>query len=140
MIQINKKFLIISMSVGIALAGCKKDFLDVNKDPNRVTDDNVTAELIFPSAAEADGSLSFAGSRASGAGAKTTMQFAQDWVGYMAANGDFARDNTETSYNIDFTFADNLFQTRYGILFDFHQAEIKALANDDTALAGASIV
>jgi len=140
MIQINKKFLIISMSVGIALAGCKKDFLDVNKDPNRVTDDNVTAELIFPSAAEASGALSFAGSRADGAGAKTTMQFAQDWVGYMAANGDFARDNTETSYNIDFTFADNLFQTRYGILFDLHQTEIKALANDDTALAAASIV
>lgn len=127
------------MSVAVALAGCKKDFLDINQDPNRVTDDNVTAELIFPAAAEAVGATTV-GARANGAGAKTSMQFAQDWVGYMAANGDFARDETETTYNIDFTFADNMFQTRYGLLFDLHQATVKGLANDDTAVAAASMI
>lgn len=137
--HIHKQYLLfIAMSAGIALTGCKK-FLDVNKDPNRVTDDNVTAELIFPAAAEGVGATPV-GARANGAGAKTSMQWAQDWIGYMAANGDFARDNTETSYDIDFTFADVLFQTRYGVLFDLYQAKTKALANDDAALAGASMV
>jgi len=138
--QISKKLLIIYTAAGLVFAGCKKDFLDVNSDPNRVTDDNVTAELIFPNAAEACGALSFAGARASSAGAKTTLQFAQNWIGYMSSNGDFARDNTETTYNIDFTFADNLFQTRYSILFDLHQAKIKGLAGGDTAVAAASMV
>jgi len=123
----------------MALAGCKKDFLDVNKDPNRVTDDNITAELIFPAAAEGAGATPV-GARADGAGAQTSMQFAQNWIGYMASNGDFARDPTQTTYNIDFTFGDNLFQTRYGVLFDLHQAEIKGLANNDTALAAASMI
>jgi hypothetical protein len=124
---------------GLVLTGCKKDFLDVNKDPNRVTDDNVTAELIFPAAAEGVGAT-IVGARASAAGAQTRMQFAQNWIGYMASNGDFARDPTQTTYNIDFTFGDNLFQTWYGVLFDLHQCETKALANDDTALAAASMI
>jgi hypothetical protein len=135
----HKFYLLLAILAGLFLSGCKKDFLDVNQDPNRVTDDNVNAELIFPAAAEGAGSFTV-GARAFQAGAKTGMQFAQDWIGYMAANGDFARDNTETTYNIDFNFADNFFQTTYGVLFDLHQAEVKGLAGDDTAIAAASII
>lgn len=134
----KQSFAILSFSL-LILTGCKKDFLDVNEDPNRVTDDNITAELIFPAAAEGVGATPV-GARANGAGAQTNMQFAQNWIGYMASNGDFARDPTQTTYNIDFTFGDNLFQTRYGVLFDLHQCEIKALAGNDTALAAASMI
>ena len=59
----------------------------------------------------------------------------------MAANGSFAREYTETSYNIDFTFGDNSWQRDYALLFDLHQAKVKGLvAGGDTALAGAAMV
>lgn len=137
--HIHKQSLFIAMSIGMVLMSCKKSFLDVNTDPNRVTDNNITPELLFPAAAEATGST-IVGARAVDAGAKTNMQFLQSWIGYMAANGDFARDPTETSYNIDFTFNNTLWNKRYDALFDLHQTEVKALAGADTVLAGAAII
>jgi hypothetical protein len=68
------------------------------------------------------------------------MFFLDAWVGYMASNGDFARDPTETTYNLDFNFNDVQWQRRYSYLFDLHQAETKALPGGDTILAGAAIV
>ncbi|MDP9040455.1 MAG: SusD/RagB family nutrient-binding outer membrane lipoprotein, partial [Bacteroidota bacterium] len=73
-------------------------------------------------------------------GAKVPLQFAQNWIGYMAANGGFAREYTETSYNIDFSFGESLWDFTGDALFDLHQAEVKGLASNDTALAGAAIV
>jgi hypothetical protein len=137
--HIHKKYLLIAMSIGIVLSSCQKGYLDVNTDPNRVTDVNVTPELIFPAAAEAVGA-SMNGARASEAGAKTTIQFAFSWVGYQAANGDFARDPTETSYNLDFSFNNTLWIRRYDMLFDLHQTEVKAIQQGDTVLAGCAIV
>jgi len=137
--NISKQFLLTVMSAGILFSSCKKDFLDINSNPNSPTDDNITPELIFTSAAEGVGATSV-GARANGAGARSSMQFAQNWVGYMASNGDFARDNTETSYDIDFSFGNTLFLTRYGVLYDLHQAEVKGLATGDTAVAAASII
>lgn len=125
--------------IALLVQGCSKDFLNVNDDPNRVTDKNVTAELIFPAAEQAVGDL-VVGSNAAGAGFKSPLQFSYNWIGYMAGNGDFAREYTETSYNIDFTFGDPLWQNYYNALFDLHQAKTKALATGDTALAGASLV
>lgn len=135
----NKKILFAILSAAILLGGCKKGFLDINQDPNRVTDDNVTPELIFAAAAEGTGATNI-GLRANGAGARGPMQFAQNWIGYMASNGDFAREQTETSYDIDFGFGNVLFTSRYNVLFDLHQAEVKGLASGDTAIAGASII
>lgn len=137
--NIHKPLLLAVLSAGILFSGCKKDFLDINANPNQPTDENITADLIFPAAAEGAGAT-IVGARATGAGAKTSLQFAQNWVGYMSSNGDFARDNTETSYNLDFTFGNTLFLTRYGVLFDLHQVETKALAGKDSVLAGASII
>lgn len=137
--NISKEFLLAVMSAGMLFSSCKKDFLDINENPNTPTDENITAELIFTAAAEGVGAANV-GARASGAGARTNMQFAQNWVGYMAGNGDFARDNTETSYDIDFNFGNALFLVRYGILFDLNQAKVKGLATNDTAIAGASMI
>src|SRR5579872_5585847 len=117
--HIHKQYLIIAVSMGIAFMSCTKSYLDVNTDPNRATDLNVTPELLFPAAAEEVGA-SMNGARASEAGAKTTLQFAFSWIGYMASNGDFARDPQETSYNLDFSFNNTLWTRRYDMLFDLH--------------------
>jgi hypothetical protein len=137
--RFNIKMLCLAIAAGLVFSGCKKDFLDVNDDPNRVTDQNITPELLFTQAEVAVGDRA-AGGSANSQGAKLPLQFAQSWVGYMAANGDFARDPTETSYNIDFGFGNTLFVNTYNTLFDLHQAEVKGLAAEDTAVAGASII
>ncbi len=136
MCTIKKQFLFLLISAGFIIAGsgCKKSYLDVNNDPNRVTDANVTAELIFPAAANQVGGLH----------AGIASSFFNQWVGYGAPSGGFVPQQNLISYNIDYTFGDAIFQAYYGALFDLHLAETKALqginAETDTVLAGASIV
>ncbi len=138
--QVNKQFLFTLIAVVIVFTSCQKNFLDVNKDPNRVTDDNITPELIFTQAEVAVGDRAVGGNAAA-AGAKLPLQFAQNWIGYMAANGDFARDEQETSYGIDFNFGNTLWQDYYNTLFDLYLAKSKSLVNGgDKALAGASMI
>ncbi|MEO8404290.1 MAG: SusD/RagB family nutrient-binding outer membrane lipoprotein [Chitinophagaceae bacterium] len=111
----------------VVTSSCKKTFLDVNDDPNRVTDQNVTPELIFTGAEVATGARQATGS----------LTFAQNWVGYLSGVGDYAIVQEETSYNIDFGFGDVLWQGHYGVLFDLYTAKQKAMAKQDTVLAGA---
>jgi hypothetical protein len=115
---------------GIVFTGCSKNYLNVNNDPNRVTDANVTAELIFP---QAEATV---GNRA----ASTNFLFLDHWIGYFAQNGTFAPQQNEITYNIDFSFGNALFVNHYDALFDLYQCQIKGLASGDTALSGASMV
>src|SRR2546423_2486189 len=128
---INIKFVLpVFIIIAFATAGCKKGFLDINKDPNRVTDDNITANLIFTQAANAVG----------GRAASGNFTFANNWVGYWSASGSFAIDQIQTTYNIDFPFGDPLWQNHYNVLFDLYLVKQKALAVDDKVLAGASMI
>lgn len=136
--KINNKLLVL-LALTVVFASCKKDYLDVNSDPNRVTDDNITPELIFTQAATTVGIRSLGG-QAGSEGGKTDHQFAQDWVGYMSSSGDFAIDQIETTYNIDFAFGDLAWQRDYATLFDLSLVKTKALAADNKVLAGASMI
>ena len=129
--HINKSLIFTgTFLIALGFISCKKTWLDVNTDPNRVTDANVTPELIF-TAAEAE-----VGGRA----ASGNFTFLNEWMGYVSPNGGFVPQQNIISYNIDFTFGDGLFQNHYNVLFDLHQAEVKGLATGDTAVAGASII
>jgi len=125
----NRLFLIILFAAAV-FAGCKKGYLDVNQDPNRVTDDNITPQLIFPQAAHATGARSASGN----------FQFIENWMGYWASAGDYAIQQDETSYNIDFSFADALWQNQYNVLYDLNRVKTKAQPRGDSLLAGASMV
>ena len=128
--DIGKK-IFIPLSLGaVLLGGCKKGFLDVNNDPNRVTELNVTPELIFPQAEVAVGARAASGN----------WNFLNNWMGYTGASGSYAIDQTETTYNVDFNFSDPIWQNHYGVLFDLNQAQVKALAKGDSVLAGASMI
>lgn len=126
---INKKIIAGISVAALVFAGCSKDYLDINSDPNRVTDDNVTPELIFTQAEQAVGALPVNG-----------YAFLQNWMGYFAPNGDFAPNQTEQTYKIDFGFGDPLWQGSYNVLFDLHQSKTKALAEGNTVLAAANMI
>lgn len=126
----NKKILLIVLVAVVAMSGCKKGYLDVNKDPNRVTEDNITPELIFTQAQNAVGVRQ----------GSTNFQFANDWMGYWAVSGSFAIDQRETTYNIDLAFGDPIWQNHYNVLFDLFQVKQKALAENSKLLAAASMI
>ena len=135
----NFKLLSFVLLFCITFLSCKKGFLDVNSDPNRVTDDNITPELIFTQAEVAVGDRQV-GSSSEFAGLTNPLQFVQDWIGYMAPNGDYVPLSQEINYNLDYSFGDLLFRSYYNVLFDLHQSEVKGLASGDTALSAASII
>src|SRR3954467_13782782 len=116
--KFNKRILLIIPVLVIAVSSCKKGFLDVNTDPNRVTDKNITPELLFTQAANATG-----GRTASG-----NLTFADNWLGYWSASGSFAIDQRQTTYNLDFPFGDPLWQNHYNVLFDLYLTKTKAEA------------
>ncbi|WP_207514890.1 SusD/RagB family nutrient-binding outer membrane lipoprotein [Longitalea luteola] len=128
--KINRRICGAVLAVIVACTGCKKGWLDVNEDPNRATDANITAELIFPQAAHSVGARLASGN----------LQFIQNWMGYMSASGDFAIQQDETTYNIDFTFGDVLWQNNYNVLFDLYLVKQKALAAENQVLAGAAMI
>lgn len=126
---INKKFITGISLAALIFTGCSKDYLDINNDPNRVTDENVTPELIFTQAEQAVGALP-----------ANNYGFLDNWMGYFAPNGDFAPNQTEQTYKIDFSFSDPLWQNSYNVLFDLYKAKQKALAQGNNVLAAANMI
>lgn len=126
----NKIAFLLAFGGSVIMTGCKKEFLDINNDPNRVTEENITPELIFPQTENAVGSRV----------ASRNWSFLNSWMGYTAASGSFAIDQTETTYNIDFSFGDALWQNHYNVLFDLNQTKVKALEDSNMVLAGAAMI
>ena len=125
-----KAGLLILLSTFTVFTSCKKDWLDINDNPNNPTDENITPELIFNRAA-----VGVAARQASG-----NFRFLNSWLGYFSAAGDFAIVQDETTYNLDFSFSDPIWGNHYDILFDLYQVKTKALAQGDTVMAGASMI
>ncbi len=121
--------LYISLLTFALVAPSCSDFLDVNEDPNRSTDANITPELLFTQA-----------ETAIGARQANRFVFLNNWMGYWARSGSFAVEQEETTYNLAYTFSDNLWANGYNTLFDLKLVKDKALAGDDKFLAGAAMV
>ena len=128
------KFFLSLLIFSLFFSSCSKNWLDVNEDPNRVTENTVTAQLIFTGAEVATG---FTGARQT----SDNFLFLNHWMGYAAPNGDFAPNFKEQTYDLDFSFGDVLWQNYYNVLFDLYQAKTKSLVpGGDTVLAGASMI
>ncbi|HRI22257.1 MAG TPA: SusD/RagB family nutrient-binding outer membrane lipoprotein [Panacibacter sp.] len=137
--KISNRLWIAALALTWVFAGCSKDYFDVNADPNRTTDDNITPELIFTQAAT-NVSMRHIGASPGSEGSTIDLQFAQDWVGYMCNTGDFALPQIESSYNIDFAFGDNAWQRDYATLFDLYKVKTKAQEQNNKVLAGAAMI
>ncbi|MGN6421092.1 MAG: SusD/RagB family nutrient-binding outer membrane lipoprotein [Pseudobacter sp.] len=105
---------VVMLSAGIA--GCKKQ-LDINKNPNNVTESNITAELILPNAL-------------SNTGAQTALAYGwlANWMGYWSPSGSYNPNTEESTYNITSSFQETKWANIYNALFDLDVAETKAKA------------
>ena len=125
--HINKSLFLAAL-VSLSVAGCKKE-LDINTTPNQVTESNITAELIFPSALH-------------NVGVQSTNAYGwlNNWIGYWSPSGAFAPSTEESSYNITSTFQENKWSGIYNTLYDLKTVERKAEETGEEFYRGASII
>src|ERR1700712_1813116 len=129
--MISKNIIFGVSLAALVFTSCSKTYLDVNNDPNRPTDQNITPQLIFTQAEQAIGATAGSG----------IYGFLDNWMGYFAPNADFAPNQIEQTYNIDFSFSDPIWQNDYNVLFDLYQVKTKAMVEGgDTVLAAASVI
>lgn len=110
------------------LAGCKKQ-LDINKNPNAVTESNITADLIIPNALH-------------GTGAQTALGYGwlANWVGYWSPSGSYNPNTEESTYNITSSFQETKWANVYNVLFDLDVAEKKARENGQSYIRAMAMV
>jgi hypothetical protein len=110
------------------LAGCKKQ-LDINKNPNAVTESNITAELILPNAL-------------SNTGAQTALGYGwlANWIGYWSPSGSYNPNTEESTYNITSSFQETKWANVYNALFDLDAAEQKARAKGQSYMQAMAMI
>lgn len=123
-----KKLLIFTfLAGGIILSGCKKDFLDVNVNPNQAA--TATPELVLPAA--------LANTAARLDNAIGTFSFISGWLGYIAPSGSYALSSSDFStYKLTATFGAGIFDGTYDNLADYDFVEKKSNADGKPFLEG----
>jgi hypothetical protein len=96
------RFSILAASFLLLLGSCKKDFFDINQDPNRPTETSITPDLA--TAAQLNNSA---------ARNASSYDFLQRWMGYWSASGSFSRATVEMSYNLVNTFGEGIWNGIY---------------------------
>jgi hypothetical protein len=116
----TKNIIIVFLSVAVLSGSCKKSFFDINQNPNQVTADKVTSELILPSALN------------SAAAAASNHRTMNRWMGYWSYNPTFNLVPEEVTYNVSTAFPDfaNMWNAYYDALFDFSIVEQKGNAEE----------
>ena len=108
-----------------SLVSCKKDFFDINKNPNSPTSSSITPELLLPR------SLHLTASRMS-----ISMDYAAHWTGYWARGGDYGPTNPQEDYAITNDYQAGQWSGWYDLLFDVDQMEKKAVDSDQPLYVG----
>lgn len=114
----------------LTMVGCKKDFFDINENPNLPTDKSITPELILPRALHATAERM-----------AITYDYSAHWMGYWSRSGTYGPSNEQESYNITTTYQAGQWAGWYGILFDAHTMEKKAtISNQPFYEAAAKVI
>ena len=129
-----KKLLIILISV-VVLAGCTKNFYDINTSPNNPT--NASLDLVLANAL-----------KTTAQGQQTGYQFLESWMGYWTASGSYACNSSDiATYKEDNGFADGFnggiggnWSGYYDNLEDYDFIEKTATATNNYFYIGAAKV
>jgi hypothetical protein len=122
------------------MVGCKKK-LDINRNPNQVTESNITAELILPNALQGVGAQTAVGNRTAGDDAYATgYGWVSNWIGHFSPSGSYSPNTEESTYNITNTFQETRWSGIYNVLFDLDNVEKKALANNQPFYRSIAII
>lgn len=117
-------YLIIGL-LTVSLVSCKKDFFDVNKNPNSPTTSSITPELLLPR------SLHLTAARMS-----VNMDYAAHWTGYWARGGNYGPTNPQEDYAITNDYGAGQWSGWYDLLFDVDQMEKKGVESNQPFYTG----
>lgn len=123
--RIGKIFMIGMFLITVFNTGCKKAWFDINKDPNRAVESNISPDLVAPNA------LLNTAHRVN-----TGFGFLANWLGYWAPGANFAPNVEEQSYNITTNFGGGLFNGILDNSYDFTFMEASAKATNQTFYQG----
>ena len=110
----NKIFIILFIAL---LGSCSDDFFDINNDPNRAVESNLTAQLVLPQAML---------NTANRVG--TSFGFLGHWLGYWAPGANYAPNAEEQTYSITTNFGAGLFSGIMNNTYDYRFSENQAKA------------
>jgi len=115
----KNNFLILAVIVAMLLGSCKKEFLDINKDPNRATETSITPDLATAAQLNASASRN-----------ASTWDMLHRWMGYWSASGSYSRSTVEMSYNISTGTMAGLFEGIYYTVSQYRAIGKKAAEQD----------
>jgi hypothetical protein len=103
--------------------------LDINRNPNAVTESNINPELILPNALH-------------GVGVQTAGGYGwlANWMGYWSPSGSYNPSTEESTYNITSSFQETKWAGIYNVLFDLHNVERRAEANNQGFYRSVAII
>lgn len=127
----RNKYIVFFSLVALIATGCKRDFLDINTNPNSAT--SAGPELVLPAA------LVTTGAR------MNPMVFPHTafngWMGYWAISGSYAISTSDfTTYKQTNDFGDGFFQNVYDNLNDYNYVEVQASQQNKPFYTGAAKV
>jgi Starch-binding associating with outer membrane len=113
--------IILLIALPALLTNCKKDFYDINANPNAPTEETIPPDAILPNA------LNQTASRFG-----VEFGWTANWIGYWAPSGSFSSNTEETTYNITTNFQAGRFGGIYDNLYDYDVMEQKARITGQT--------
>ena len=123
-----KKINIYIIIIALTFSACKKSYIDnINKNPNNVTEELITPELVLPNA------IVGAATR------NVNFTWLNNWMGYWASSGSFAPSTEESTYNVTTTFQEGpVWNNYYNTLYDLSVVEKKSIASSKLYYAAAA--
>lgn len=125
----RKQYIALALAATVAFGSCKKDFFDINHDPNNATD--ASPELVLPNALTVTA-------------APEVISYIplQGWMGYWAPSGSYAINSSDVaSYKITTASGDfTIWQPFYDNLEDYNYIEENAAAANKPFYVGAAKV
>lgn len=118
-----KKINIIALLISglFVFQSCGDEYFDINNNPNSAVDENMSAELILPSALDRVASMTATGA----------PDYAR-WLGYYARSGTYGPNTDEENYALTSSYNRGEWLTWYDILKDWDVLEQKAKAKNQT--------
>src|SRR5947209_3962528 len=115
--KFSNKIIGITALAILVLSSCKKDFLNINTNPNAAT--STTPELVLPSA------LATTGARMNPASSPNTWY--NGWMGFWAISGSYAISSSDfTTYKQTTGTADAIWQGTYDNLNDYYYVKTQS--------------
>ncbi len=118
-----KKILSLLLVTAFVLSSCSDEFFDINKSPNKATEDNMTPSLVLPRAMHRIAAFPV-----------TDYDVYMRWMGYWArCSGTYGPNTDEEAYMLTSSFNRNSWLVMYDILKDFDVVEKNAKLRNETA-------